>query len=45
VHISKGHKISNQSPNATSQTPRKTRINKTQIKQKEISNKNKGQNK
>jgi hypothetical protein len=35
-------KISNQWPNATSQTPRKTRTSKSQNKQKERNNKNKG---
>jgi hypothetical protein len=35
-------KISNKQPNATSQTLRKTRINKTPNKQKYRNNKNKG---
>jgi hypothetical protein len=38
----KDRKISNRLTNATSENPRKTRISKTQIKQKERNNKNKG---
>jgi hypothetical protein len=37
-------KISNQLPNATSQTPRKIRTRKTQKKQEERNNKNKAGN-
>jgi hypothetical protein len=44
MHTLKGQKISGKQPNATSLTLRKTRTNKTQIKQKEGNNKNKGQN-
>jgi hypothetical protein len=39
VHILKGQ-ISNKLPNDTSQTPKKTRTSKTQIKQKERNNNN-----
>jgi hypothetical protein len=42
VYSHEDRKISNKWPNATSQTPRKTRTTKTQIKQKERNNKNKG---
>jgi hypothetical protein len=42
VHILKGQKDLNKQPNATSQTPRKTRTSKTQIKQKGKHNKVKG---
>jgi hypothetical protein len=41
AYIKRAQKISNQWPNATSQTPRKTRTSKSQDKEKERNNKNK----
>jgi hypothetical protein len=40
----KDRKISNKQCNAATQTPRKTRTSKSQNRQKERNNKNKGQN-